>query len=81
LNLSERLENTLHDHAVPRPFAAPSKIAAPPVFPESCADVGLSPQSNQQAERLFYRLLLRLPRNLLRFGRERVIDFDRGPHR
>jgi hypothetical protein len=57
-----------------------SEIATPPVFSESCANIVLPSQSDQQTERLLYRLLLRLPRSLLRFGHESVIDFDRGPH-
>jgi hypothetical protein len=50
------------------------------VFPESCADVGLPSQSDEQAQRLLYRLLLCLSRNLLRFGHKSVIDFNRCPH-
>jgi hypothetical protein len=58
-----------------------SEIATPPVFSESCASIVLPSKSDQQAEHLFYRLLLRLPRSLLRFGHESVIDFDCGSHR
>jgi hypothetical protein len=58
-----------------------SEIATPPVFSESCASIVLPSKSDQQTERLLYRLLLRLPRSFLRFGHESVIDFDRGPQR
>jgi hypothetical protein len=38
-----------------------SEIATPPVFSESCASIVLPSKSDQQTERLLYRLLLRCP--------------------
>jgi hypothetical protein len=64
----------------PAALAASGEIAAPAIFAESCANVVLPPQPDQQAERLFYRLLLCLPRGLLGFSHESIIDFDRRPH-
>jgi hypothetical protein len=53
----------------------------PAVFAEGGVDVTLPPQSDHQAERLLHSLLFgRVPRDLLGFSHEDIIDFDIGAH-